>query len=383
MVVKRLRDTEDLPFFNLRDHDAVVDGTTNDSAAVLSALTAAKAMGGGVIHFPRGTTRITSTVSIDMDAGTKRGLYILQGEGGASKIKFTGLGANYGISIANANLVKYRDLAIVGSTSGSGSGSDFDTEYAIIFTTFVDRTIYENVVFAGLGSEGDVGAFGGIISNYSGHIALRDCIFGACTSTASGSGVVHAYETLGVQTDNVWFVDYLQLDDIIYNKLSLAGNTNSWIKTTAPQAMLSGTHSPDIVSLRNTYFDENTVSALVDVVGTSERSARLENVGFSGGFGLKPSFKFNTFRKVTFRDVFNGLSLNTTDFESGQFTDVGLVDIDNLLHKYGAKYITLAGTTGKLLIRNSRLQGNGTHPTGVNNTAGATVDASPALPNQL
>lgn len=379
MVTKFINDADDLPFFNIRANGAVQDGTTNDSAAVQTTLEEAKAAGGGRIYFPRGTTKISTPCAVDM--GDKRGMYILEGEGSGSRLLTTGLGSNVAISIATANYVKFSKLAFVGSTTGGLSDGNYDTNGSIVYTSFCEKTAFEDVIFAGLATQGSDFAWSGIVSNYNGGLSLKNVIFGA--SMSRDTGVVQVYQSYGIDTDNVLFIDYIDLNDIEYNKLSNIGNTNSWIRSVAPLTLVAAPIRPLLLNLKNTEFDENTGDALIVATGNSDYSVRLENVSMNGGFGLKPSFKFNTFRKVTFRDVFNGLSSNTTDFESGQFTDVGLVDIDNLLHKYGAKYISLLGTTGKLVIRNSRLQGNGTHTTGVNNAAGATVDASPALPNQL
>ncbi|HEU0266379.1 MAG TPA: glycosyl hydrolase family 28-related protein, partial [Candidatus Saccharimonadaceae bacterium] len=57
----------DLEVFNVRDFGAVGDGVTDDTAAVLSAVAAAKAAGAGVVYLPNGTYGVSATILIDVD----------------------------------------------------------------------------------------------------------------------------------------------------------------------------------------------------------------------------------------------------------------------------------------------------------------------------
>lgn len=390
MVVKRLKDATDfalvLGVFDIRDFGAVIDGTTDDAGAVADALDAAIDAGGGVIYFPPGTTALRTGIGVDTGAA-HRGVYEFRGHGSSSKIRFLELGNAYGIDIANANTVMFRDITLAGGIAAGISDTTTDVNYAAIRASVGEHFILDNVLVAGLKTTYETDAFisGGVIHCNGGSFIARDVVFGACTTP--NDGVLRLKNAGSCQLRNVYFVDYLQLDDAYYNKLSIAGNTQNWVRATtdATEVVSSGAQSQKWLDFRNVRMDENTTESLIYAVGNSELSVSLEAVALSGGFGggVYTSAIFEDFRKVTLRDCWNGININPTDFESFKFTDVAMVDIDNLLHKYGAKYITLAGTTGKLLIRNSRLQGNGTHTTGVNNTAGATVDASPALPNQL
>jgi hypothetical protein len=61
---------EGLPWVNVKDYGAVGDGTTDDSNAVINAIAAAVAAGGGTIYFPTGTYRITSQLVIPNDGGS-------------------------------------------------------------------------------------------------------------------------------------------------------------------------------------------------------------------------------------------------------------------------------------------------------------------------
>ena len=62
--------------FDVRDYGAVGNGSTNDTAAVNRAITAANAAGGGIVRFPAGTyeskntIRMKSNVTLHLDAGS-------------------------------------------------------------------------------------------------------------------------------------------------------------------------------------------------------------------------------------------------------------------------------------------------------------------------
>lgn len=56
--------------YNVRAYGATGDGTTDDSAAVLAAITAANGASGGIIYFPAGTYRINSQIVFPNDGAT-------------------------------------------------------------------------------------------------------------------------------------------------------------------------------------------------------------------------------------------------------------------------------------------------------------------------
>src|SRR5687768_5690647 len=90
--IKDLAVAIDMPHFDIRRFGAVVDGTTDDTAAVEAAFATAIAAKGGVVHFPRGITRLRSngTEKLADDLGPT---LIIQGAGSASRVRFSDLTA--------------------------------------------------------------------------------------------------------------------------------------------------------------------------------------------------------------------------------------------------------------------------------------------------
>lgn len=98
--------------------NVAADGTTDDTAAIQTALDAVSAAGGGVVQLPRGTIKTTATLTISP-------FCTLQGVGMATILKFAPASAGTAIRMgpAVANVLQYgmglRDIDIVLETTGS------------------------------------------------------------------------------------------------------------------------------------------------------------------------------------------------------------------------------------------------------------------------
>lgn len=65
---------------SVKDFGAVGNGTTDDTTAIQAAINRMEELGGGIVYLPRGTYKVTGTITIDSD-----GVYLV-GEGWESKI---------------------------------------------------------------------------------------------------------------------------------------------------------------------------------------------------------------------------------------------------------------------------------------------------------
>jgi hypothetical protein len=100
---------------SVKDFGATGDGTTDDTAEIQAALTAASSAGGGTVIVPAGSYLISSAITIPS-------LVTLQGVGRASIIKCATGSAHHAITITSTNNSGVRDLQVQGpgfESSGS------------------------------------------------------------------------------------------------------------------------------------------------------------------------------------------------------------------------------------------------------------------------
>jgi hypothetical protein len=192
--------------FNVKDdaYGAKGDGSTDDTAAIQTAITAASA-GGGTVFFPAGTYIISNTLSVTADnvqlLGTGRNSTIqakstfpaspmiwYQGPGGAGNFRF-------GTSIISLRLIN-----TVGSTSAIGLQLD-STYYAKIHRVDVDGIYANNIYLNGIGT-----AFGA-------YTTIRDCHMGPGPGGATSGGI-------GLLTNNH---EFNVIDSNVFNWFSVAG----------------------------------------------------------------------------------------------------------------------------------------------------------------
>ena len=113
--------------YNVRDYKAVGNGSTDDTAAIQSAIDAAVATG-GTVYFPRGVYIISSSLTYSAPAGLDPSYRVhFAGDGiGASVIRQIGTGngltiTGYAGTPVNPNLYSHIcDLSFLGSGSGQG-----------------------------------------------------------------------------------------------------------------------------------------------------------------------------------------------------------------------------------------------------------------------
>lgn len=109
--------------FNVKTYGAAGNGTTDDTTPVNAAFSAASAAGGGIIYFPAGTYKITSTLTMVLKT-------TVRGDGPAvSIINFTGTGDGLRLSstVNSSTAVNTQVIDIaLHSTNGSNTGGGYD-----------------------------------------------------------------------------------------------------------------------------------------------------------------------------------------------------------------------------------------------------------------
>lgn len=357
--------------FNIADYGAKVDGVSNDSPAVQAALNAAMPGGGGIIYFPPGTTRLQTTVQML----TGNAAYIFQGSSGASRIYPKMDSGQLAFYFGNTNQVTFSDLMFIGGVTDGHSSSDWESSsVSIIEISTTMQASFQRCSFFGVGCSA-----GPLISANAVPLSVTDCYFAACPTPVAGN--ISLYNVPSFEINNTLFIDYAEYDGVFWNKFGYVGNTQSWISGSAPGiSMGNGGPRPTYI-LNNCLFDENNTNGLVNLSGTSALNVSITNCSFNSGFGDSTTVKLSNFRKVTVKDTFSGLSsAPSNNCNALQLTNVGAVELDNFNTAYSSKYISLEGTTSRLKMRDSYIQGNVTYPLGTNNPANALIDADTPMP---
>lgn len=140
---------------NVKDHGAVGDGVTDDTAAIQAALDDAT---GQAIYFPSGTYKTTAALTLDLGTGTEG--VAIYGDGARSIIKAAHtVGAI--LTVRDGRDVTIRDLTITGAEAGTRDSDNYGLVVTSITGLVVTRVTIEETAAAGM--------------------MLYDCHFGAVT----------------------------------------------------------------------------------------------------------------------------------------------------------------------------------------------------------
>lgn len=143
-----------LDWVSVKDHGAIGDGTTDDTAAVQAAINSLPAAG-GVVYAPTGTYKLTSAL-------TARSKLTIMGDGDSATVFYqTSTTANgiTGVDIDRLALVR---IKILGPGSGSGVGVAL-TRSANAATTYLD---FQDLYVASFGSDG-IAVSNSIVSRFA------------------------------------------------------------------------------------------------------------------------------------------------------------------------------------------------------------------------
>ncbi len=355
--------------FDIRDYGAMVDGVTNDAAAVIAATDAAIAAGGGTVYFPSGVTYYAS--NLGADGATTTPSLIFQGTGN-SIITF---GSTVPVlSIGNCNAVTFQNLVFIGT-----SGAIVPT-YRTIVLGFNAQAVFNNCQFYGLGtSENDLAA--GVITASSTPLIVTDCLFVGC-SVPNGA-VVTSSGGAGLRMNDTHFLDVGTFDGVAYSTVSKAAG-GAWVRCTSMPNIQGANLKTALIT--NCTFDEAPLWGVRfdGSVVANQYNATVDNCHFNtgvdrGGGAYSGAIYATEMRQVTVKDTTAGFSNNTTDYAVAEFNNVDVVEMDNFRGIYGATYVTFSGTTSRVKLRNCTLAGFVTYPLGWNNSAGAYIDADTAM----
>lgn len=357
------------PFFDIRDYGARIDGITNDSAAVLAAMTVARNFGGGIIYFPRGITLINTETLINMNAApntNQYGSYLFKGEAGASILRFTQLqSGTVGLGIQSGEFVIFEDLIITGGVTAGASSNTYEASFACLYLTSNFFNIFNRCLLLGLSVSG---ASGGVIYANNGNFVFNNSFVGGSVATASGVITLDAVSSYNFNV--VTFKDFGSHDGISYGKTVPIGNTKNWVRSVNPP--VNGLLNVPASNILNSFFDENTTENLLNLTGTAEKIINIKGCSFNGGFsGLTP-IKLDTFHKAIIENTWVGY--NVPAFNSLSANNIDNLFIDGLIHDNGASNIVLTGTTKRLQLRNCK-------DVGITNTANAFIDADQSMPS--
>ena len=356
-----------IPFkgvFNIKAYGALVDGTTDDSAAVLAALDAAKAVGGGIIFFPAGTTRLSSESSFNPTANVQ-GQYVLKGEGSASRILFKTV-TGIPLYFQNCGSVTIEDITFVGDSAAGSSTAVADGATALIYFAYCWKAVIQRCFFLGIASSTSTY---GIVSGGESSILIRDALFAGCTTP--NSGVVTVANNRNFELDNVTFIDlYEKFNNVTYSKLAGVGSMKHWVRVHTPIAN-TGYVRPSVI-IKNCEFDENTTDVLLDIKGRVDMFYEMENCSLNSGIsGSTAGMRIETFARASFRNIWAGYCPGANSSLIAK--DIAQVEVDGYLHDNGATDLQLTGTTKRLRLRNAQ-------DVTITNTANAFVDADQAMP---
>jgi hypothetical protein len=116
-----LPDPSSASVFDVRDYGAMGDGVTDDSAAILAAINAANAVGGGAVYFSAGTYLVNQTLPLFPSVyhyGDGVGVSIIQQGEGATGSLFQSA------AIQTFNFGGFTDLTLRGESTHSHIGID-------------------------------------------------------------------------------------------------------------------------------------------------------------------------------------------------------------------------------------------------------------------
>ena len=283
-VQAKLRET-----VSVTDFGAVGDGVANDTAAIQAGIDYLESLNGGVLYFPQGTYRITSTLTSDnhgvMLKGEGEGTYLgtrsaVTLSTPATTIKYEGFNTAAIHFTCTANEFKKMGGGVETILIDCGSGTGLAT-YGILVTSRDNLTVRNVTIFNATAAAVKTECFSGPLGSPTG-FAVQGCLFENVTSTLDPANTT---------------ARGLQLTGGFGNGIQNNGNTsfNTFINTrwqsieTLPAVELGDTDNNTFVALRaNGGGGESpTTTGSIEFLSseqTGSLAARFNNI-----FGCEPA----------------------------------------------------------------------------------------------
>ena len=177
---------------SVKDFGAVGDGVVNDTAAIQAGIDYLESVNGGVLYFPQGTYRITSTLTSDNHGVMFKG----EGEGNnfgtlsavtlttpATTIKYEGFGTAAIHFTCTADTFKKvgGGVEAIFINCGSGTGS---ATYGILVTSRDKLTLRNVLIYNATAAAVRTECFSGLLASPASGYDVQNCLFENVTSTA-------------------------------------------------------------------------------------------------------------------------------------------------------------------------------------------------------
>jgi hypothetical protein len=363
-------ETANSQFFFAADYGVIADGVTNDAPALQACADDVVANGGGRVVLPEGTIKISTQCGFVGEVGDQYGANVTLIGGKHTDIKFTVGGR---LAFGNCGQVEIKDINFIG-TNDSTLCSDTQS-LGVFFCTLVN---IENCRFYGLGNSAATDIYAGCLLIWSTPGAIRNCWFAGCA--APNNAVVTVNGKVAVLFENVNFVDLSAYKGITYSTAAKAvGRAWVWLNN-FDNAGSGGNRASTFVQCS---FDEAPFWGIyADASGatTQKYSLYINRCGFNGGIDygggvFSRALYAKGFQNVEFTRTNVYWQNNNTEYNPIEIEDCELLEINKVIFRYGAKYIKLSGTTKRVKVIDSDLQGSETFPNGFENQANALIDS--------
>lgn len=239
--------------YDVTDYGALGDGTTDDTAAISAALTAAS--GGGTVYFPRGTYRVTSALTTITFGATDDETLRLTGEGSKSRIY---LDSNNGaFALLNIGGTDGRARVEIDHLLFRGNpATGADLQYSLLYLHDMGQSYIHDCQFFGLQQSG---ASEFLVTASDTGFVMERCWFAGTASTNQG-GAVSVYTPHHCVIRDTVFIDYGNLDGAYYSKTP---NGNSYWIQVIDSTNLNGSVNTGTIRIEGCQFDEGVGAAAV------------------------------------------------------------------------------------------------------------------------